>query len=579
MSSRMFDETFDFVIVGSGGGSMCAALFMRSLNKSVLILEKTGLVGGTTARSGGVMWIPNNRFMAEDGIEDGYDAAMTYLDVTSGRSENAPGTTRERRAAYVTEAPKMIDFLVSQDIKLRRVKTYPDYYDERPGGSVPGRTVVAELFDANKLGKVWAARLRPNYMPLLGTLDELYWLPTVKRGWKGKIVAAKIAWRVLAGKLTGRNLVTNGAALQGRMLQAVLKAGVDIRVNATVDSFITADDAVKGVVARCEGHDVRIGARLGVLVNAGGFAQNQAMRDQYMPGTSAQWTAAGPGDTGEMIREMIRLGAAVGQMDECVGNQMSIPPGLENTDGNGLPLAAVSGMMDIAKPHGIVVDQTGIRYMNEAGSYMEFCQCMLARHREAPAIPSWWIMDSQYMSTYLFCGTMPGAAQRQVWINAGWLKTADTPEALARLCNIDPQTLAKALGKFNADARSGKDTQFHRGERAYDRWLGDPLHRPSAALGTIEKPPFYATPVVPGDVGTFGGVITDSHARVLRADGSPIPGLYATGTSTASVMGRVYPGAGASIGPSFTWGYIAARHATNVAGESLQTHEPAQAGR
>jgi 3-oxosteroid 1-dehydrogenase len=206
--------------------------------------------------------------------------------------------------------------------------------------------------------------------------------------------------------------------------------------------------------------------------------------------------------------------------------------------------------------------------MNEGGSYMEFCQRMLARHREVPAIPSWWIMDSQYMNTYLFCGTMPGAKQRQAWLSTGWLKKAGTLEALARLCDIDPKGLKETLGTFNAAACEGKDTQFHRGDRAYDRWLGDPLHRPSEALGAIETPPFYAAPVVPGDVGTYGGVVTDTHARVLRADGSPIPGLYATGTSTASVMGRVYPGAGASIGPSFTWGYIAAKHAANAAATS-----------
>jgi 3-oxosteroid 1-dehydrogenase len=564
MSSQSFDKMFDFIVVGSGGGSMCAALLMRTLNKSVLILEKTELVGGTTARSGGVMWIPNNRFMAEDGVEDSHEKAMAYLDATSGRSENAPGASHERRAAYVTEAPRMLDFLVSQGIKLRRVKNYPDYYDDRPGGSTPGRTVVAEIFDANALGKDWAARLRPNYMPLLGTLDELYWLPTVKRAWRGKIVVAKIAWRMLVEKLTGRHLVTNGAALQGRMLQAALKAGVEIRVNASVTGFSMAEGAVKGVMAHMQGRERRIGARLGVLVNAGGFAQNQAMRDRYMPGSSAKWTAAAPGDTGEMITEMMRLGAATGQMDECVGNQMSIPPGLENMDGNGLPLAAVGGMMDMAKPHSILVDQTGIRYMNEGGSYMEVCQRMLARHREVPAIPSWWIMDSQYMNRYLFCGTMPGAAQRRAWIDSGWLKMAETIEALARLCGIDPENLKRTLAIFNADAGAGKDTQFHRGGRAYDRWLGDPLHRPSAALGTIEKHPFYAAPVVPGDVGTYGGVVTDTYARVLREDGSPILGLYATGTSTASVMGRFYPGAGASVGPSFTWGYIAAKHAATL---------------
>jgi 3-oxosteroid 1-dehydrogenase len=182
-------------------------------------------------------------------------------------------------------------------------------------------------------------------------------------------------------------------------------------------------------------------------------------------------------------------------------------------------------------------------------------------------------MDEQYMSAYMFCGTMAGSKKPQAWYDSGFLKRADTIEGLAKACNVDPSALRQTVDKFNASVRAGRDAEFHRGDRAYDNWLGDAFHRPSNTLGSIEKGPFYAAPMVPGDVGTFGGVLTDVHARVLRQDGSPIPGLYATGNSTASVMGRVYPGAGSSIGPSFTWGFVAAKHAASQAVSSSDRDE------
>jgi 3-oxosteroid 1-dehydrogenase len=203
--------------------------------------------------------------------------------------------------------------------------------------------------------------------------------------------------------------------------------------------------------------------------------------------------------------------------------------------------------------------------MNEAGSYMEFCQNMLKRNKTVPAVPSWWIVDQRYMDQYMFCGTMPGAKKPQAWYEAGFLKMADTIEGLASQINVDPAVLRQTVDRFNENAQRGVDPDFRRGDRAYDNWLGD-FHREdgSHTLGPIEKGPFYAAPMVPGDVGTYGGVVTDENARVLREDGSWIEGLYATGISTASVMGRIYPGAGSSVGPSFVFGYIAAKHAANA---------------
>jgi len=360
--------------------------------------------------------------------------------------------------------------------------------------------------------------------------------------------------------------VGSGAALQGRMLHKALQAGVDMRTDAGVTRLLTDESGrVTGVVARIDGKERSIAARLGVLINAGGFAHNQAMRDRYQPGTSAEWTATSPGDTGEMLQEMMRLGAAIAQMEEMVGNQAALPPFQPGR------IALV--VSEIAKPHSLVIDQSGERYTNETQSYMSFCQAMLARHKTVPAVPSWLIFDSQYIAKYMVAGTLPGSKKPQAWYDQGWLKKAASVAELARQLKIDPGTLIATVERFNGFARKGKDEDFNRGGRAYDRFLGDRTQTPSPAMAPVEKPPFYAYPFYPGDVGTFGGVVTDTCARVLREDGTVIPGLYATGTSTAGVTGRAYPGAGASIGPSFVWGYVAAEHAMASAAKGAASRE------
>ncbi len=552
-----FDEVFDFVIVGSGGGSMCAALQMREQGKSVVVLEKGDLVGGTTARSGGVMWIPNNRFLRRDGIDDSFDKAATYLDTLVGDSDDTPGATRVRRHTYLREAPKMLDFLLNQGIRIKRASYWPDYHGEIPGALDCGRSVLPELYDMNRLGN-WKKRLRPGFLMMPAHLEEALLLPRMRYWWKARFTLLKVVGRLLLDRLTFRRRICAGASLQGQMLEAALRADVDIRVETPVRELVVETNAVKGVVALKEGKPWRIGARLGVLVNAGGFAHNQRMRDQYIPGTSTAWTSAAPGDTGEMIEEMMRIGAAVAQMAERVGNQTTLTPGSE---GEGIKPGA-QGLT--ASPHVILVDQSGVRYMNEGGSYMAYAKKMLERNKTVPAVPSWAIFDSQYTQRYMLGSVAPTEKKLQAWFEAGYLKRADSVEGLAAQIGVEPQVLAATVTRFNGFVANNRDDDFQRGEIPYDRWLGDPLHQPSQTLGSIEKGPFYAVPVLPGDVGTYGGVVTDEHARVLRADGSVIAGLYATGVSTASVMGRSYPGAGSSVGPSFTWGYVAARHAAGI---------------
>ena len=295
---RDVDETFDFVIVGSGGGSMCAALVVKAMGLNPLILEKTDLIGGTTSKSGGVMWIPNNRFMRVDGVADSSEQALTYLDLLIGDGEDAPGATPERRLAYVTMATQMIDFLVEQGIELRRHPYWPDYSSDLQGAVEEGRAVFAELFDARLLGEA-EDKLRPNFVPVPVKSEEMWDLPAMRTTWRGKFTMAKVALRMAVAKITGKHWVGGGAALQGRMLLRSLQLGIEIRTDAAVNSIVTEDNGrVSGVVATIDGKQVTIGASHGVLINAGGFSRNQTMRDSYQPGTSAEWTATCPGDTG-----------------------------------------------------------------------------------------------------------------------------------------------------------------------------------------------------------------------------------------------------------------------------------------
>jgi 3-oxosteroid 1-dehydrogenase len=554
MSSQ--DETFDFVIVGSGGGSMCAALLVRAQGKTALILEKTDQFGGTTSRSGGMMWIPNNRFMAEEGAQDSPEEALKYMNSVIG-DEDLRCSAQDKRRAYVAEAPRMIDFLVEEGIKLQRFGGWPDYYSDEPGGSWEGRAVIADLFDANQLGE-HKAKLRPNYIPMPAKLGEAMQVPLSGVKPFNKLAMLKIGWRMMTQKFFGHDYVANGAALQGHMFKRAIERQVDMRTNATVEQLVTdASGTVTGVVANVDGQRKTFHAGSGVLVNAGGFARNQAMRDKYQPGTRADWSNAIPGDTGEMIEEMIRIGAATEIMDEFAGNQMAMVPEK--------PEVHTMIMQELAKPYSIVVDQTGARYIREVQSYMQFCQEVFERNKVAPAIPSWLVMEKRYLDRYMVGGQLPGAKLPQRWFDEGFLIKADTLGELADTCGMDRATLQASVKRFNELARTGDDVDFGRGSTAYHRYWGDPtVGTPNPNMAALEQGPYYAYKFYPGDIGTWGGVVTDSSARVLREDGSVIPGLYATGTSAASFMGRKYLGPGASVGPSFTWGFVAAKHAMNA---------------
>jgi 3-oxosteroid 1-dehydrogenase len=541
-----WDETADFVIVGSGGGSMCAALACVDMGLRPLILEKEPLVGGSTAMSGGILWIPGNALMAEAGVADSPELGLKYL---QGLVPEQPGSTLARKQAYVNTGPKMVDWLRSKGIPFVYCRGWPDYYDEQPGGQPQGRSLGMALFDVRKLGK-WKDKLRRNFVRLPVQGVEGHKMMLAARTLTGMLTSVKVGARILKTKLLGTEYAGSGAAIQGWMLFTALKAGIDIRTDCPTIDLVTEDGRVTGVIAKQNGKTVRIGANRGVLINAGGFARNAEMRKQFGPQPSfTEWTASNPGDTGEMLKTAMGLGAATHGLDRAIWVVASRQP-----NGN-LGIHA----NELAKPHLIVVDKNGKRFTDESCSYMETGQNIY----KAGAVPCWAIMDSRHRARYSWALTPPRYTPSE-WISSGYMKKAATVDELAEKCGIDKAGLNATVARFNGFVAGGRDEDFHRGERAYDRYFGDPTHKPSPTLGTVSQPPYFAVELYPGDVGTYGGLVTDENGRVLKEDGEVIPGLYATGNVTAGVTGAVYPGAGASIGASFIFGYRAARHAGGV---------------
>jgi 3-oxosteroid 1-dehydrogenase len=548
MNDGHFDEVADFVIIGSGGGSMAAALYLKSVGKEPIILEKTDRIGGSTAMSGGVLWIPANPLMAREGVPDSIEAGRRYMDATIGM-DAGPGASPARKDAYLRTGPEVIEFLEGQGMKFIRTEGWADYYDDREGGCTRSRSIAAPMLDARKMGPLFdKLRLGPLTMPV--PVDQTRNITLAARTPRGMLEGAKFLARTKLGEMRGKPVLSYGAALQGRMLMLADRAGVPIRPETGVVELIEENGRIAGVTVEHNGQRKRIGARAGVLINAGGFSHNAEMRKKYQPQpNSGEWTNANPGDTGEMIRIAQKHGAALDLMDEAwwiPGTRPSpdSPPFMHNTD--------------ISKPHCIIVNRHGRRILNESQSYMANGHALYEND-----VPAFVILDSRHRKRYAW-GTQPPSVTPPEWEASGYMKKADSIEALAAKCGIDAGGLKTEITKFNDFARTGKDLDFHRGERGYDRWFGDPTVKPNPNLGAIDRPPFYAFEMVPGDVGTSGGIVTDEHARVLREDGSVIDGLYATGNSTASVMGRCYPAAGASIAASFIFAYIAAHHAVGA---------------
>jgi 3-oxosteroid 1-dehydrogenase len=555
-----WDYAVDFLIVGSGGGGLVAALAAADAGMQAIVLEKQQYVGGSTAMSGGVIWMPDNPLMRADGIPDSFQAGMDYLESVIGAPDQPSSLARRR--AFLRTGPEMISFIQDKGVKLTRCDGYSDYYDNRNGGNAAGRSVEGVPWDGRQLGD-WHAKINPGMARGLGMAvmtNEVRNLPVYTRSPRSFAVTAKVVLRTLLSRLAGQDLLTNGMSLMGQLTKIALAAGVPIWLGTAVQELVLEDGRVAGVRAVRNGVPVTIRGNKGVLLAAGGFERNSAMRSKYTAESQpndGRWTVANPGNTGEVLEAAIAIGAKTDYMDDAVWNPFPRPE-----------LMAAGSTLSIARQYArtIYVNSHGQRFVNEANSYVELGKAMYA----GDAVPAWLIFDDEFRRRRPWgsglpklrdiAAIVPGRLPEE-WTANGWIRKSDTIEGLATMIGIDPQALAATVRQFNAGAVSGRDPQFGRGESQYNKVLGDPGNKPNPSVGPIDKGPFYATEIYPGDVGTTGGVITNEHAQVLDPEDRPIPGLYATGNMSATVVGRTYPGAGASIANTTVFGYIAAQHA------------------
>ncbi|ROO85651.1 3-oxosteroid 1-dehydrogenase [Actinocorallia herbida] len=550
--STHWDHSYDVVSVGSGGGGLVAALAARDAGGTALVLEKRDLLGGSTAMSGGVVWIPNNPLMQDEGVPDSDEAGMQYFEATVG--DVGPASTVERRRAFITEGAAMTRFLTGLGVRLVRCPGYSDYYSDQPGGSAEGRSMEPPPYDGKQLGP-WLAKVQPGMAAGIGLVvktNELRDVQYFNRSLRSFLIAARVQARTTIAKVTGRRLLTNGTALVAQMVKAAADRDVELWTGAAFTEFVVEDGRVTGVEVVKDGARLLIEARRGVVVAAGGFAHNKALRERYSGDqkVTGEWSFANPGDTGDAIEAALRLGAATDLLDEAWWL-----PGPS-------PLLGVNTLNAARnRPGAIIVDASGSRFVNESNSYVEVGKAMFARDKTARAVPAWVVFDEGYRRRYAHRRSLNVGKIPAEWLAKGLVKKADTLEDLAGICGIDAAGLTAQVKRWNSYAEKGEDPDYGRGRSAYNDCLGDPGYRINPSVGPLTEGPYYAFELFPADVGTCGGLVGDEHGRVLREDGAPIPGLYATGNGTATVTGRHYLGAGASIAYSMVYGYISARHA------------------
>ncbi|CAI6099148.1 unnamed protein product [Clonostachys chloroleuca] len=548
-----FDQETDVLIIGSGAGALTASLRATSLGLRNIVIEKQDTIGGASAISGGGIWIPCNGVSKAAGIQDSEDMAMSYFEEAVG--DVGPASSIEKRMAYITDGPKMVEFLQDHGFQFHFAKGYPDYYPAMQGamGRGGGRTIETKPFNARKL-KEWQSKLPPAQVPVAIHTNDAPVFSRVASSLGSFLYVTQKMLPLIARALIGQKLTSMGRGLVAQLLYLNLKhKGGDILTGTKFSKLIQGKDGeVIGAEIKFGSRSRAVRATRGVILAAGGFAHNREMRERFLPKpATTEWTSSPRGDTGDAIQEGIRIGAETALLDDAWWGPTIVDP--------------VSGqnafaLIERALPYCIIVDSTGSRFMNEAQSYTDAGHDQCARNKQVKAIPAWLIMDSRHRSKYLLGGLFPRAKPSKEAFSEGRIFQSASLEDLARQIGVDIQGLSKTIQRFNEMCRKGVDEDFGKGTLAYDQFFGDPTCRPNPNLGALEKIPYYAVRIWPGDLGTKGGLLTDEFQRVLDKQMQPIRGLFAIGNTAASIMGRTYLGAGSTLGPAMTHGFIAANY-------------------
>lgn len=558
--------TCDVLVIGSGAGGLSTAVTARHHGLDVLVVEKAEVFGGTTARSGGWSWVPCNPLAVREGVEDSLEKARTYLQHETGNHFDAA-----RIDAFLANGPKMVEFFENNTaLKFVLGPAFSDYHPDAPGGMPGGRPIVAEPFDGRALGKE-IARLRPPLQEItflgmmIGSGKELLHFFNVTRSLKSAAYVGVLFTKYLRDlALHGRAMrLTNGTALIGRLAKSAFDLGVPIWTSSPASELVEKDGSVTGAIVEKDGERIRVMARRGVVLAAGGFPQDIARRQvlfSHAPTGREHWSPAPETNTGDGLTLGESAGGSVieGYPNPAAWVPVSLVPRRDGTRG------PFPHFIDRGKPGVIAVTRRGVRFTNEANSYHDFVQAMLKATAGEKERCAFLIVDHPTLRRYGLGFVKPFPVPIGPNLRSGYLVRGRTLAELSKNAGIEVGKFEETVTEFNRYAVEGEDPAFNRGGNAYNRYLGDPDHKPNPCVGPIANGPFYAIKVVPGDLGTFAGLKTDAHNQVIDGNGAPIPGLFAAGNDAASIMGGNYPGGGITLGPALTFGYVVGRRLAGV---------------
>jgi len=555
-------EEVDLLVAGAGPAGLTAALIASLEGLDVLLCEKSEQVGGTGATSAGTLWIPGNTQGKAAGFDDSAEAAERYLDALIARP-----TRRALRTAFLQTGPRAIDYLVARtDVQFVSCGKHPDYRGNLPGAGVFGRAIVPKPFDGRLLGADFK-RVRPpiaEYMLLGGMMvgkDDIPPLIGRFRSTANFAYTAKLFLRYLADRLKyprGTRLMM-GNALIARLFYSLMKRGVSIRFGAALTDLIGEGGTIRGARLRLGEREVIVKARRGVVLATGGFGRNEKFRAAFMPAPVPQDSLTHAGNLGEGVAIGLRAGGRVVPEQGGRGGLWTPVSRTRRRDGTGGLYPHLS--LDRAKPGLIAVNSAGRRFVNEAVSYHDFVEGMYESHQNVPSIPAYLICDATFVQKYGLGHIHPGTRDAQRFVRDGYVAAGATLQMLAQQIGIAPDALRDTVARHNGFADTGVDLDFGKGETDLNRFNGDPGHRPNPCIGALATPPFYAIAVWPAEIAMSTGLLTDADARVVDAEGRPIPGLYACGNDMASIMEGAYPGPGTTLGPATVFAYRAVMHA------------------